>query len=193
MKIIDNCFTPSLLNQIKTQIFDTSTPWHFVKTTFNDPSTESLDYKYSWVHSVSIDEKPTSHLFNIIYPELVNLLVKHKEKFNKIIRIRLGLITATDTQIINDAHVDSEISHKVGLIYLNTSNAPTYIYKEKFNQENGINVLDYISRKYDGKLTTLHESPCIENRAILFDGMYYHSSTTPTDVPRRIVINFNYC
>jgi hypothetical protein len=192
MKIIDNCFNISTFEKLKAAVFDSSTPWHFTNTTYNGSTPENLDYKYSWVHTVSINEIPTSHLFNVIYPELVNLLVKNKVKFTKITRIRLGLITTTQSKIINDAHIDSNQNHNVGLIYLNTSDAPTYIYKEKYDPVSELEVLQYIKNHYNNNLNIQYVSQCEENKAIFFNGMHYHSSSTPTDVPRRVVINFNY-
>ena len=32
----------------------------------------------------------------------------------------------------------------------------------------------------------------VENKLIIFDGLTYHASTTPTTTPRRVAINFNY-
>jgi len=192
MKTVENCFSNSVFNKIKNQVFDNGTPWHFIKTTYNDSHLESIINNYSWVHSVMMNEQPTSHLFNNLYPELINLLVRNKEQFTKILRIRLGLITNTTQQFVNDAHVDLEFDHKVGLIYLNSSDAPTYIYQEQYDPNSKMNIFQYINNKYNGNLNILSISECKENKLVLFNGMNFHSSSTPTNVPRRIVINFNY-
>ena len=192
MKIVNDCFSKNTFNRIRDSVFDNNTPWHFIKTTYNGSQFENLTDQYSWVHSVLINEVPTSHLFNLIYPELINLLVKNKEPFNKISRIRLGLITKTEQHCINNPHIDSNSKHKVGLIYLNNSNAPTYIYQETYDPDSGLDILQYLNEKIYGKLDILTVSACEENKLVLFNGLHYHSSSTPTDVPRRVVINFNY-
>ena len=64
-------------------------------------------------------------------------------------------------------HRDSEFKHQGALFYLTTCDAPTTMA--------------------DGT-----EIESIENRLLLFDPTSMHSSSSPTNAPFRVTINFNY-
>lgn len=64
-------------------------------------------------------------------------------------------------------HKDSEFKHQGALFFLTTCNAPT-------TMADGV------------------EIESIENRLLLFDPVSLHSSSSPTNSPFRITINFNY-
>jgi hypothetical protein len=120
------------------------------------------------------------------------LLDKAEEPINRLHRIRLGLLTKTATNQINDPHVDSHIQHKTGLIYLNDSNGNTILYNEKYDVTSGITPYDYFVKTLDQTISIKESVESRKNRLLLFNGLHYHSSTTPTNVDRRITINFNY-
>ena len=64
-------------------------------------------------------------------------------------------------------HVDYNFKHKGAIFYINTNNAPTIL-------KNGIKI------------------DAIANRLLKFDPSILHSSSHPTDMKKRITINFNY-
>ena len=63
------------------------------------------------------------------------------------------------------------------------------IHDEKYNLDSGVT-----SKEYKDKinLTVNTTSTPEENKLIIFNGLTYHASTTPTTTPRRVAINFNY-
>ena len=116
-----------------------------------------------------------------------------------ILRIRAGMFLKKSKRIIHTPHVDFNTNDFIArnhfniVYYFNTTNAPTYLYKE--TQNNFLDNKEFqkdphiFARKYNFSL--LDKSECIENTAIKFDGNYYHSSSSPTDAQQRLTLNLN--
>ena len=93
----------------------------------------------------------------------------------------------------NTPHVDNEyLEHYVGLLYLNDSDGDTIIYNEQYNPDSGLTESEYYDTILDRKVTVKDTIECKENKFVCFDGYTYHSSTCPTNVNRRITVNFNF-
>lgn len=111
-------------------------------------------------------------------------------------RIRVGMITNKYPQKIHTPHIDSTTHHIVALLYINTCDAPTRIYQERyeynFKCENpSLAPTEFLSKMYDGYVSRKIDIDSVENRLVIFDGSYFHSSTSPTNIDVRIAINFN--
>lgn len=134
-------------------------------------------------------------MYNIFNPLILTLLDRFDIKNDvTVLRARLGLIYNQGEQVTNTPHVDFDYStspylleHQNILYYFNTTNADTIIYNEK--SHNIINTIDYI--KQSPVLSVRENIECKRNTAVLFDGTYFHSSTTPTDSQWRLVLNLN--
>ena len=79
----------------------------------------------------------------------------------------------------NAAHTDQKSPHKVLLYYVADSDGDTFIFNEKLGDE------------FD-KFTIKQRVTPKQGRAILFDGLYYHSSSNPMNSFKRQAINFNF-
>ena len=101
------------------------------------------------------------------YIELLKPLI-HKIPYdaNKLKRIKGNLYPQSQRKIYHGWHDDFEIPHQGCIFYMNTNNGYT-IFKNK-------------------------KVKSVENRLLLFDPSVLHRSTTCTDAPSRININFNY-
>ena len=99
----------------------------------------------------------------------------------ELIRCRIGFIfySGQKENEYHDPHVDFKFDHKTSLYYANTSDAPTVIYNEKYPT---------IAEKYTVQETILPT----ENTLITFDGLQYHSSSSPRKPGYRFVVTFNY-
>lgn len=191
MKVYDNILTDNVFNQLKEKILDGNIPWYFFRTSLVNPVDDNV-LTYSFTHMVSVEGVANSPLYDTVYLCILSMLDKCEIKPTKINRIRIGLLHAQNYNHRNDPHVDFPAPHSVGLFYLNTSNGPTTIYKEKYDPFSKVDPVEYYANNLNKNLTVDKEVGCIENRLVIFDGMTYHSSTHPTDVPRRIAINFNF-
>jgi hypothetical protein len=96
-------------------------------------------------------------------------LITSKIHMEAIYRIKSNLYFPSKTGKVEHhaPHCDSDFKHQGALFYLTTCDAPTTMA--------------------DGT-----QIQAIENRLLLFDAATMHSSSSPTNVPFRITINFNY-
>jgi hypothetical protein len=88
-----------------------------------------------------------------------------------------------ETPYVHPPHVDTDIKHNVGLFYLDTCNGDTCLYDKRY-AGNGNH--DYENANIVERVQS------IENKFITFPGNLVHSSSVPTDIKRRLAINYNY-
>ena len=187
----------TLFNKLKQIIFDEHFSWGFLHNSAYglDDSHQLLNdnklYGFSFFHLIMVDGNkylsPYSSTFEaFVMATLDNVGIE----FSYIDRIRLGCITAKETQIINQPHVDLYKPHKVALLYFNTCDGDTYLYKEKYDPNKSLSGFDQYTSI--NKFNVLERSTPEENKLFVFDGLQYHSSSSPTNDSRRIVMNINF-
>ena len=169
---VNNVMTPSVLKHVRSVIMSNQFPWLYDGSTYKMEETVENRSNFNLVHVAKRDDMYVSEYAPLFEAVILAGIDKAEMPVNEIIRIRIASIFGQTTHVINPAHIDHPDPHQAGLIYLTTSDAPTYFY-----DNNGD--IDFASK-------------CKENKMILFDGMIKHSSSVPTNVGRRIVINFNY-
>lgn len=205
--IIDNAVNVNLFSEIKKIVYDENFKWDYwpLGKIYTD-----YDPKYHWFYDTktntytveNINKDSYSHmgLYNNNVLSQVGLMCKESlqiisKKLNfeikNIFRIRLGMILGKKNNIINIPHVDDVIPHKVGLLYLTENNGETIIYNEKYNGDCSIPERYKQIKKCNG-FTIKHSVKSIENRFFSFDGSNFHSSMCPTDLEKRITINYNF-
>jgi hypothetical protein len=158
-EIIDNFLDYEVFDTIqKSLVFSDSFPWYLMR----EVSGNSSDDGYYLVHVLYKNYSPNSEYLNLLTPLI--------EKINpfSIIRIKANFYPTTNQIKHHGSHVDSDISHKGLIFYLNTNNGKTI-------------------------LNDTIEIDSIANRALFFDPSIPHRSTTCTDDPvGRFNINFNF-
>lgn len=157
-------------------------PWYYSKNTAYDdlrPGENEFNlWDFSFSHNLYADGEPMSFIGEESTKLLKRICESFDLKLKEIIRIRAGLITRMPNQITHAAHVDYTYPHHTALFYITTCDAPTILYNQKYPN----NIV----------LTEQCRITAEENKVVVFDGLQYHSSTGPTDVKQRIVINFNF-
>jgi len=89
-----------------------------------------------------------------------------KFKFKSLIRVKANLYIRENKKRKHADHADYPFKHKGCLFYINNNNGETYFEKEKVMP--------------------------VANRAVFFDPSKKHSSSSCSDSPIRVTINFNY-
>ena len=175
--IIDQEHVNMLCNHMTTLNF----PWFVLPRTgnYNQPqiSYDLQDSKFSLAHTLVNDGNINSEeiwkfdkLLHALYKKFE---IDHTRTFVQ--RIRIGLITkVSDISFEHEKHIDYDTPHKTLLFYFNDSTGTTKFYS-KDSSDN----------------TVTKEITPKTNSACLFDGLIYHSSSTPNTNNFRFVLNIN--
>ena len=187
MIILDDVLPSTVFNRLVTLTVDNSN-FSFGVT----PTATITENHKSFAHSPP-DNSWQFHYFSVPLMAAMNkvyMTTSALEKVNlkDILRIRFGLLCRDIKQIINTPHVDSHTQqHFVGLYYLNDTDGATKIWKQKLKDWNQ----DPVFYSVD-ECELLEEVEPKANRMVIFDGVHYHSSVTPTKTQMRYVINYNF-
>jgi hypothetical protein len=190
MNVLENAVGKSVFGKITDAVFDLQFPWYYGPTAYASEEKKSL-YDHSYSHLVLSDGKAYNQVGDMLAMTLYNLSDVIQQDIKTILRIRLGSIPVTPKPIIHTPHVDLEFSHKTALLYLNDSDGDTVFYDLKYPFTERLSTHDYYL-KNKKKMKIVETVKPEKNKFIWFDGFNYHSSTSPTKVDRRIVVNFNY-
>jgi hypothetical protein len=196
-KVYDDVLPEKLFNKIKNILTSDLFPWYSIESTAykpSDPGAVLNQSHHSFVNAPMLDSKNTgnSPLADLLDTALLVMLDKTDEDISALGRIRIGLLTYVGEQIIHKGHTDDIVPHKVALFYINNSDAPTYLYKEKYDITSNKQSSLYLKENLNDNLTVETKIECKANRLVIFDGFQYHSSSSPTNIARRIVINYNF-
>jgi len=190
MNVLENAVGKSIFSKITDVVFDRQFSWYYSSTAYASESGKSL-YDNSYSHLVLDDGKAYNQAGDMLAISLYNLgdVIQHDIK--KILHIRIGSIPVTPKPIIHTPHVDMEFPHKTALLYLNDSDGDTIFYNLKYPTSSRLDSQNYyLQNKEKIKIEEVVKPE--KNKFIWFDGLDYHSSTSPTEVDRRIVVTFNY-
>lgn len=157
-EVIDNFLDKTDFLKIQKSFLDNmNCSWHMSDGICETGSSDGVYF----IHFLFSDNKIQSHKYSDVFPVMEKAKIKHPE------RIKVNLYTKNDTLVRHGLHVDSGISMKGCILYLNTNNGFTIL---------------------DGDIGV----KSIENRLLIFDPKKPHSSTNCTDKNYRATINFNY-
>jgi hypothetical protein len=184
ISVYDNVLDIELLDTLRSEVLGSNTPWFYVPNSAYEDTAEDL--KQGSLFHLAIDpEVPPSTLANICL-EVADQCLKHMDVASyTLFRARLALQMWKGSEpITHGGHVDCEVPHIVGLLYISDSDGDTVIY----DQEHPMNT---VSKEPDILTEQIRISPK-SNRLVIFDGYHFHSSSAPTEHATRYVINFNW-
>lgn len=174
---MENLLGPNHYHNILTRIDSPTTAW-FRGETSATAEDEPLAYHSSFSNLIfKKDTGPLNDLFDLTLTILLTAMDQQQKHLKDLLRIRIGLITRTPTPIVHPPHKDFHTPHRTGLYYLNDSDGDTTIYKETQLSDQYT-----VSETVSPKANKWHD----------FDGSHYHSSATPINHEKRIVITYNY-
>lgn len=187
MEIFNNAFDEKLFLKIKETILTPEFTWHYSSTAYPEDIEGNKLFNFSFSHTVFCEENIKSGIYPLMYAAFIDFMKKNNQKFSNLLRIRVGLLGVTETPFYHAPHVDYQSEHKTALIYLNNSDGPTTFYKEFYDPNSKKDSKDFIDN-----LTISERIHPEENKMVVFNGLRYHASCTPTKHPRRITANFNF-
>ena len=187
--IIDEAVPKLLFDRFQFEMMHFNVEWHYMNSAAyrNEPSNDQ-----SFTHTALFDGQKTSDMLFLFESALLAGLSKAEVDVKTLIRLRCGMFLRSDKNYIHPPHVDHDIDHLTAILYLNDSDGETIIYKEKFDSSLGLDARDYLHTKLQNNVTEDFRVTPKANRMVIFDGLTYHSSSSPVNTDRRIAMNCNF-
>jgi hypothetical protein len=188
MKLIDNCLSDELFSSLIENVCQERFPWYYIPQTAAPRSGQKDIFDYSWAHYAIRDGQDHSEIAGIVRKVYNEAMKKSNESPGTLYRARFGLITALENKKVHAPHVDYDINHRVGLLYLNNTDGDTILYKARYT---GSDISSENLKKQNLDFSVEYSIEPVANRFVLFNGNQYHSSSTPSINSRRIVLNLD--
>lgn len=102
-----------------------------------------------------------------------------------LLRCRLAMNLSDGVGGVHQQHVDQPTPHTVLLYYINDSDGDTILYKERADP------MTYLAGSYPEYFTIDVRVTPKKGRAVIFDGLQFHSVSSPKDHLKRQIININ--
>jgi len=190
--IIEQAIKQPAFDEIKTEIFSNNFPWYFTESTAYKNAENSIE-GYSFFHTAITNEgKKNSYMADILTFPIKETLETAIGKNIEIFRLRLCLSSPKSKVVIHGPHVDQHFDHMSAILYLNDNDGDTYFYNENYDPGSKMSFQKYYETILNSKVTVQKCVTPKENRLVYFNGFQYHSSSTPTNTARRVVVNINY-
>jgi hypothetical protein len=165
--------------QLESHVMGVGFPWTYSRRTTKDGGDDN-PYLNGWAHLVYDQGKWYSAAHQSILGAVIDMMQACGEPMTEVFRIRFVLNTITHEPYLNGPHVDFFWPHRTALLYLNDSDGDTLIYDERWSEDG------------PAASTVAQTVAPMANRLVCFDGLRFHTGTTPTRTARRVVLNINY-
>lgn len=182
----DNFLPQFYLQSIKDEVLNNNFPWYYRDKTAGTATEDSKTVNFA-SHQYGFHHTPFDHQFGwsnngLLFKPIIGAIEERFEiRVDTLIRIRLGMLTNIGEDASHYPHVDYNYPHKTVLLYLDSNGGDTIFYNEMYDIE-----------EPNKELTVNMRHSPVENRAVLFEGLQYHSSSAPTEASRRVAININF-
>lgn len=187
IEVIDNFLEPTYFNNIRHLLESPHFAWFYmgnISSSAKFISINGADYDklLGFSHNVYCDG-------TVYNDELCQLLSPFTWKIqdhvggSDVMRVRCDMTVFTEKNVVHEPHVDilSE-PHYSAVFYVSEADGATIIFNEKLKYGKEISESNLTIKK------TIQPKP---NRVVIFDGSYIHTGTSPSNYPRRIIINTN--
>jgi hypothetical protein len=183
MIIQDDAFlTPDQAEKFKNDLL-INTPWYFNEstnvTTANGEAMAGGGETFQF--ACKIDQ---GHPLLLPVHEMFRMFInKHGIECKEIHRIKTNLLTRGSSSEYHNVHIDQDYEHKVFLYYVNDSDGDTVFFDQFWSKDN------------PASLNSLTEQVRVAPKmglGVVFDGLQYHTSTSPIQNDYRCVINLDF-
>jgi len=188
--VLDNFLPKSYEDEIEKHFSSVEFPWYYnpgvsysqemnAKFIANDSNIKDVD---GFVNRLIIENKQISGYGDLVKPLMYFVEDKFNMKVNYIIRARAVMIYKNPTfgEFYNVPHVDDMNEHMTLIYYVNDSDGDTVFFEECYDKE-----IDYSKKTVERRVEPR------KGRAVLFNGLRYHTGSVPK-YNNRMLINFNF-
>jgi hypothetical protein len=184
--ILDDVLSQTYLKYLIDYIFDVD--WKFFSNLTYGNYLNDTDYEYGFTGKLSENQK---HFFLPLIFEICDRCNIKINDLNQISRIDPRLQTKlSSTCEVNDIHVDSDKGHYAIIFYPHDIDGETILYNETTSDLSYHKFSQMPQEERDDltkKFTILKKIEPKKNRAVIFNGNRFHSSSSPSKGPRCIV------
>jgi hypothetical protein len=195
--IIDNVIDSDYQNALETFFLKTNFPWFYQSDiSFFDDHISRLDENIrkrpGFSNLIHDTNNGPFNPFHFVMPVLYAGASSKGLEINHIMQARSFLLVPanlhTDEDRRDRPHVDQPNPHYAAIYYVNDADGDTYIYDKQFNNNTDQHCLSNID---PASLPVLKRISPKKGRLVIFNGLYYHSSSQP-EHNARCIINFNF-
>lgn len=194
--IIDNVIDINYQNKVEEFFLQSNFPW------FYQSDISFFDDHISQLHTAVKKRPGFSNLiydsnsgpfnpYHFVLPILYTGCFKHQVLVNNVTQIRSFLLVPPnlhDEDRKDRPHIDQPNPHFAAIYYVNDSDGETYIYNKKFNPSIDSSCIADIDPSTLPIVETISPK---KGRLVIFNGLYFHSSSQP-EHNARCIINFNF-
>lgn len=188
MQYKDNILGKNLFNSLKNTLEDPFVPYYYTENIAIMEESQRHIFDSGLSHLVFQDGQSYSNLSPFLESACLAAFDNAYIPVQEIVRIRIGLLTATTDEIIHKPHIDFEKPHNSALLYINDTDGDTIFYDQFYDT----GITDRASYEKNTEFTIKERVAPVSNRLVWFDGHQYHSSSTPQKHSKRLVVNINY-
>ncbi len=170
--IKDNFLPKSFFHHIQTHLLSQEIEWRYSRNATDNRKGDMIGEDHYFSHTAYGQSRENNQpLISPHYNKVQPILYFIEDKFNfeirNLLRVNFTFITQRRENSVTQFHIDFDVPHYVGILYLNTCDGPTLIEDKK---------VDFV-----------------ENRLVLFNGKMKHAAVTQTDAAHRmnIVMDFD--
>ena len=187
MKIIENFLLDEeyqdLTKLVTSDIFD----WYYIPyTSYNKlHSGSNVTESGQFIYTFFSDKQPFKFI-EFLNP-FKDKLIQHGVKLNNLLRIKANMLMKDPSYPINHYHpphsdIDDKGNFCTLLYYLNDSDGDTYIFNQTYS------TMPDFKNRTDELVVTKRITPKA-NTAVIFDSTIIHTSSSPRETDRRMVVN----
>ena len=175
-------FTQEEIITIERDILKNTFPWYLHP---NPTTTKFFFMSHSLIKRH--EKKINSGVFPFFENIFKRFLKDHNLKCKEILRGSLNLTFADKRFAYSDPHVDWPLSHKVCIMYLNTTTGDTIIFDKKYQKNTQVYPVE--EKPHFKILKTISPEP---GKIICFNGQYYHANSFCEEGKHRIILILNF-
>lgn len=192
MKIFDKIIPQGYADQIEADVKRTQFDWHYI----DDVTNRNYGNNSGFVHIAQDLGTEPSFWLPFIKPIVYSIEEAMEHKMEKLLRIRVGLLTKTTeyNYEYNTPHVDFLFPHMTACYYVNDSDGDTIEFDQHRDNIPGTELNETVVQDFVQRTPFTIADRCSpkKGRLCVFDGLKFHASTKPKLHDTRIVITINY-
>jgi len=184
IKVIDDVISKRYQDEIEFRLLKSNYSWRYTPTIIDCITKEGKVFGFGGKLGNHTDGIVDQENFNFLLPLTYSISEKSEVEYESILAARTFLqVPSTYEKSYGPFHVDFKYPHLVFLYYVNDSDGDTLITKKKF---------DFSHQTFDelDESEIVHRVTPKKGRAVIFDGLLYHSGGIPRN-NSRCVINFD--